>query len=94
MASTKKANTICLPDLIRHLFLAYLCSALLEYLFLPQQLQNLAGTEGIAQMSMLRLLLITGFLNILASVIVEKHGVLGTLADCFCVFTVERCRIV
>lgn len=65
MASTKKANTICLPDLIRHLFLAYLCSALLEYLFLPQQLQNLAGTEGIAQMSMLRLLLITGFLTVI-----------------------------
>ena len=65
MASTKKANTLCLPDLIRHLFLAYLCSALLEYLFLPQQLQNLAGTEGIAQMSMLRLLLITGFLTVI-----------------------------
>lgn len=65
MAATKNETTAGLGNLIRHLFLAYLFSALLEFLFLPQQLQNLAGTEGIAQMSMLRLLLITGALTVI-----------------------------
>lgn len=64
MASTKRRLPY-LSDLIRHLLLAYLCSALLEYLFLPQQLQSLAGTDGIAQMSMPRLLLITGGLTVI-----------------------------
>ena len=64
MAATNNKKTAGLGNLIRHLFLAYLFSALLEFLFLPQQLQNLAGVEGLAQMSMLRMLLITGALTV------------------------------
>lgn len=62
MALKKKMQV---PDLIRHLFLAYLCSALLEFLLLPQALQSLNGTDGIARMSMTRLLLVTGGLTVI-----------------------------
>ena len=61
MALKKKTQ---ISDVIRHVFLAYLCSALLEFLLLPQQLQSLSSTDGIAQMSMTRMLLVTGVLTV------------------------------
>ena len=63
MSKTQKLRPCKIPDLIRHLFLAWLCSTLLEYLYLPQSLQNISGTAGIAQMSLLRLLITTGVLT-------------------------------
>lgn len=65
MSQTQKLRPCKISDLIRHLFLAWLCSALLEYLYLPQPLQDISGTAGIAQMSLLRLLITTGILTAL-----------------------------
>lgn len=44
---------------IRRLLLAWLTAAAAEYLLLPEQLRKLAGTDGLAQMSLLRVLLLT-----------------------------------
>lgn len=61
----KKRSTASMPDWIRHLLLAYLCAALLEFICLPRELKNLATTDGVAQMSMTRLLLVTAALTLI-----------------------------
>lgn len=51
------------PDLFRHLFLAWLTAALVEYLLIPRQLADLSSLEGIAAMSFPRLLVVTAVLT-------------------------------
>lgn len=50
-------------DIVRHLLLGWLLAAMLEYLFLPQALQNLAGLEGLRHMSLSRVLILTALLT-------------------------------
>lgn len=69
MPTPGKSNQAIIATLIRHLLLAYLCSALLEYLFLPQELQGLSSTAGIAQMSFSRLLILTTLITAVLSLI-------------------------
>lgn len=56
----KKLRAPAAADLIRHLLLAWLFSALLEYLFLPRAFRDISQLDGIAAMSMPRLLILTG----------------------------------
>ncbi len=69
MPIPKKSRQAVIANLIRHLLLAYLFSALLEYLFLPQQMQSLSSTAGIAQMSFSRLLILTALITAVLSLI-------------------------
>lgn len=48
-----------ISDLIRQLFFSWLLAVLTEYLLLPGGLRDLAGLEGLAQMSLLRVLTVT-----------------------------------
>lgn len=59
MKKHKKLSPPTSPELIRHLLLAWLLSALLEYLFLPQELQDITRLDGIAAMNLPRLLILT-----------------------------------
>lgn len=59
MKKIKKLKPPTVAELIRHLLLSWLFSALLEYLFLPQSLQNITRLDGIAAMSLPRLLILT-----------------------------------
>lgn len=45
--------------LVRHLLLAWLIAATVEYLLLPQSVQSLTQLQGIGQMSLVRVLLLT-----------------------------------
>ena len=54
------ANLLDVPGLFRKVILSWLLAAALEYLLLPQPLRSLAGLEGLAQMSFLRVLAVTG----------------------------------
>lgn len=58
-------SRMTIPDFIRHLILAWLLAAMTEYLILPSKLRDLGGLEGLAQMSLLRVLAITGCTAIL-----------------------------
>lgn len=53
-----------LPALLQSLLLAWLLAACLEYFLLPKSLRALSGLEGIASMSMVRVLLITMALTV------------------------------
>ena len=46
-------------ELVRHLLLGWLVAAMLEFLLLPKALQALSSLQGIAEMSMPRLLAVT-----------------------------------
>ena len=59
MQKRKKLIMPTVAELIRHLLLSWLFSALLEYLFLPQSLQDITRLDGIAAMSLPRLLILT-----------------------------------
>ena len=52
-----------MTDLIRRILLSWLIAVTVEYLLLPQDLQNLAGVLGLAQMSLGRVLGITALLT-------------------------------
>ncbi len=57
MPAIKNKPTV--PDIVRNLLLSWLLAAMLEYLFLPVSLQNLAGLEGLKHMSLSRVLILT-----------------------------------
>ena len=61
---------------IRHLFLAWLLSALLEYLFLPENLLGLNHLKGIAAMSMTRLLCMTGVFTAVLWFLSKRYSIL------------------
>lgn len=55
----KNAHSARLSDILRHLILAWLLAVTIEYLLLPASLWNLGGLTGLAQMSPVRISLIT-----------------------------------
>lgn len=57
MPAIKNKPTV--PDIVRNILLAWLVAAMLEYLFLPEALRNLAGLEGLKHMSLSRVLVLT-----------------------------------
>ena len=75
MQKRKKIAPPKAAELIRHLFLAWLFSALLEYLFLPQELQNIAGLSGIAAMSLPRLLILTAVFTAVLWALSQRYNI-------------------
>ncbi len=57
-----------LPGLLRRLFLAWLLAVDMEYLLLPFSLRALGNTEGLAQMSFVRVAILTAVLTLLLTV--------------------------
>lgn len=81
-------NSISVPGFIRHLILAWLLAVMTEYLILPSQLQDLGSLDGLAQMSLIRVIAITGCMAILLSVLsvfveiraAERWGIMAAFA--------------
>ena len=46
-------------DLLRHIILSWLVAVLIEYFILPNELRDLAKLDGLAQMSLVRIVGIT-----------------------------------
>lgn len=59
MELSKKIKTTAVSDVIRHIFLAWLIAAAIEYLCLPKELQGMDHLKGLAEMSFPRLLAVT-----------------------------------
>ncbi|MBO5078065.1 MAG: DUF2079 domain-containing protein [Oscillospiraceae bacterium] len=59
MKLKKKKRSTTASDIIRHIFLAWLAAALLEFLLLPGQLRDMQTLKGLAAMSFPRLLTVT-----------------------------------
>lgn len=66
----KKSYRLKIPNLIRRILVAWLLATVIEYLHLPSQLRDLSSLDGLAQMSLPRILAITcigtGFLCLLS----------------------------
>ena len=60
-----KLKGISLPDVVRRVLLSWLLAVDMEYLLLPGSLRALGTTEGLAQMSLLRVALITVLFTLL-----------------------------
>ena len=63
-----------IPDLVRRVLLSWLTAVTLEYLMLPGELRDLSGLEGLAQMSLGRILVI-------AAVLTAALSLLGRFRD-------------
>ncbi len=59
MPTTKKLRPFHAPELARQILVSWLLAVLVEYLLLPGELRSLGGLEGLAQMSLPRVLFIT-----------------------------------
>lgn len=59
MIRQKKSYRLKIPNLIRQILVAWLLAAVIEYLRLPSQLRDLSSLDGLAQMSLPRILAIT-----------------------------------
>ncbi len=57
-------NKITAPDAARRVLLAWLLAVTIEYFLLPGSLRALSGLEGLREMSLLRVLLVTGALTV------------------------------
>ena len=57
------------PALMRHFLIAWLLAVLLEYLRLPETLRTMTGLQGLAQMSLPRVLGITGLVTLALAVL-------------------------
>lgn len=68
LENKKNGSVPGIPDWIRKLVLAWLAAAALEYLRLPAALWNLQGLEGLAEMSMLRMLTTAGIIFLLLAI--------------------------
>lgn len=55
----KRKNKVEIPCVVRHVFLAWLAAVMTEYLILPSELRDLSKLDGLAQMSLLRVIVIT-----------------------------------
>ena len=56
---TMEKSQLAPRALVRHLLLAWLIAATVEYLLLPQSVKSLTQLQGIGQMSLVRVLLLT-----------------------------------
>ena len=59
MATLKRVHSFKCTGLIRRVILSWLLAVTMEFLLLPEKLRDLAGLEGMAQMSLLRVAAIT-----------------------------------
>lgn len=55
------------PNLIRRILVSWLLAVTIEYLLLPAELRDLSGLQGLRQMSLLRVLSVTGLGTVLLS---------------------------
>ena len=62
MKTAVKAG-LCPGDLVRRILLAWLTAATIEYLLLPAELRDLSGLQGLGQMSLIRVAVITALLT-------------------------------
>lgn len=76
MRKFKKVTPPTASELIRHLLLAWLFSALLEYLFLPQDLQDITRLDGIAAMSFPRLLVLTAVFTVVLWALSQRYKII------------------
>lgn len=60
----KRKSILNPPDLVRRVLLAWLTAVTVEFFLLPAHLRELSGLEGLAQMSLVRVALITGGLTL------------------------------
>lgn len=82
---------INIPVLFRRLLFSYLLAATIEYLLLPNDYKNLTDLDGLAQMSLLRLLVMAVISFVILTVVrikdkLERLGILIT-AGVLCVFS-------
>ena len=61
-----------LPKQLLYLLTSWMMAVMLEYLLLPEAFRSLAGLDGIARMSGLRVLCVTAFLMLLWNLLPEK----------------------
>lgn len=71
-------------DVIRHVFLAWLFAALLEYLLVPEALKGLDSVQGIGEMSLLRMGIVTAVMSVS----------LWLLSCFYPIAKIERCSVV
>lgn len=55
----KRKNKVEIHSVVRHVFLAWLAAVMTEYLILPSEHRDLSKLDGLAQMSLLRVIVIT-----------------------------------
>lgn len=60
----KRKSLLNPPDLVRRILLAWLTAVTVEFFLLPAALRDLSGLDGLAQMSLPRVVLLTGGLTI------------------------------
>ena len=74
---------IAVSSLIRRTMLSWLLAILIEYLLLPRELRNMAELDGLAQMSLVRIIgitcsmtfLLTGISFFITTRIAERWGI-------------------
>ena len=65
--STNIKNKFNIPEMIRRFVLSWLIAVLIEYFILPMELRNLSRLEGLAQMSLIRVIAITCGMDVLVT---------------------------
>lgn len=86
MLDTKKKHFV--PDMVRHILLSWLLAVTIEYLLLPGTLHNLDDLSGLAQMSLIRVVVITLFGTAMLTLLshykkigtIERWGMVGIFA--------------
>lgn len=85
MLALKIKHRIHISDMIRRIILSWLIAVVIEYFILPSELRNLAELDGLAQMSLVRVIGFTGVFAVLLtgiSLFVRSRSAerLGTVA--------------
>lgn len=86
MLDTKKKHFV--PDMVRHILLSWLLAVTIEYLLLPGMCHNLDDLSGLAQMSLIRVVVITLFGTAMLTLLshykkigtIERWGMVGIFA--------------
>lgn len=87
MPDVKQSRRFEISDLIRQVFISWLLAVTIEYLLLPAQLRDLAQLEGLANMSLVRVIVITlagtvllwGISRRVDTTVAERWGLVGIL---------------
>lgn len=61
-------DQLTVPSLLRRIFPAWLLAVSIEYIMLPGELRDLTKLDGLAQMSLIRIIVVTGLCTVLMSV--------------------------
>jgi len=98
MPTIKNKPTV--PDMVRSILLGWLLAVVLEYLFLPAGVRNLAGLESLKQMSLPRVLVLTAVFStaFIALSLYFRAGEIGRwcILGGFCILAfaaIEACNI-